>query len=78
MHGLRVCTGLVAMGDRTQIATVMPGVRCAETTPVVPGTTLGMVLANAPVVRAGNMSAGRLPLQAVTRTPPACALRHSW
>lgn len=56
---------LAEMGDKTQIATVMLGARFTETTLVVLGTTLGMMLANAPVVWAGNMSAGRLPMKAI-------------
>lgn len=57
---------LVEIGDKTQIATVALGARFPEhVVPVVLGTTLGMLLANAPVVWAGDRLAKRLPLHAI-------------
>ena len=53
---------LAEMGDKTQIATVMLAAKFDATAAVVFGTTLGMMLANAPVVWLGNFSAERLPL----------------
>ena len=53
---------LAEIGDKTQIATVVLAARYAETAQVVAGTTLGMVLANAPVVLLGDKLMRRLPL----------------
>src|SRR3569623_1616277 len=41
---------LAEMGDKTQVATVMLAARYAQLAAVVAGTTLGMMLANVPVV----------------------------
>ena len=56
---------LVEMGDKTQIATVALAARYASTLAVISGTTLGMMLANAPVVYAGDWLVRRLPMRAV-------------
>ncbi|WP_296819808.1 TMEM165/GDT1 family protein [Brevundimonas sp.] len=53
---------LVEMGDKTQIATAALAARFAEILPVVAGSTLGMVIANAPAVLLGQAAADRLPL----------------
>lgn len=53
---------LVEIGDKTQIATVVLAAKYNETLMVVVGTTLGMMLANVPVVFAGNWLMDRLPL----------------
>ena len=53
---------LAEMGDKTQIATVMLAAQYPHLLLVVIGTTLGMLLANVPVVLAGNFAAERLPL----------------
>ena len=45
---------LVEMGDKTQIATVALGARFDDLIAVTAGTTLGMMLANVPVVLLGN------------------------
>jgi putative Ca2+/H+ antiporter (TMEM165/GDT1 family) len=45
---------LVEMGDKTQIATIALGTRFDDVIAVTAGTTLGMMLANAPVVLLGN------------------------
>lgn len=66
-------TSLVAffvaeIGDKTQIATVGLAARFDLFYAVVAGTTLGMMLANIPVVIAGDRIAGRLPLKAIRMT----------
>jgi putative Ca2+/H+ antiporter (TMEM165/GDT1 family) len=62
---------LVEIGDKTQIATVALAARFDALAAVVLGTTLGMLLANAPVVLAGDAVTRRLPLAAIR---VACAL----
>jgi len=56
---------LAEMGDKTQIATVMLAARYEAIVGVVAGTTLGMMLANAPVVWLGERVTRLLPLRAV-------------
>jgi Ca2+/H+ antiporter, TMEM165/GDT1 family len=56
---------LAEMGDKTQIATVMLAARYEAYFAVVAGTTLGMMLANAPVVWLGERVTRLLPLRAV-------------
>ena len=56
---------LAEMGDKTQIATVMLAARFDALAQVIAGTTLGMVLANAPVVFAGKLAADRIPFTAI-------------
>jgi Ca2+/H+ antiporter, TMEM165/GDT1 family len=56
---------LAEMGDKTQIATVMLAARFDAYLPVVAGTTLGMMLANAPVVWLGERMTRLVPLRAV-------------
>ena len=56
---------LAEMGDKTQIATVMLAARYDAIAGVVAGTTLGMMLANAPVVWLGERVTRLLPLRAV-------------
>lgn len=53
---------LVEIGDKTQIATVVLAARYEPLWQVVLGTTLGMLLANVPVVLLGARFAKRLPL----------------
>ena len=45
------------------MATVLLAAKAASLTPVVLGTTVGMLLANVPVVLLGSRFAERLPLQ---------------
>lgn len=54
---------LAEMGDKTQIATVGLAAKYASLAPVVAGTTLGMMLANVPVVFLGDRLAARIPLR---------------
>jgi putative Ca2+/H+ antiporter (TMEM165/GDT1 family) len=58
---------LAEMGDKTQVATVMLAAQYEYLSMVVLGTTLGMLLANVPVVLAGNLAADRLPLNLIRR-----------
>ena len=52
------------MGDKTQIATVMLAAQYNAFLWVVAGTTLGMMLANAPVVWLGESITRRVPIRA--------------
>jgi putative Ca2+/H+ antiporter (TMEM165/GDT1 family) len=56
---------LAEMGDKTQIATVMLAAQYNAYLWVVVGTTLGMMLANAPVVWLGERITRRVPIRAV-------------
>ena len=56
---------LVEIGDKTQIATVALAARFDSLVAVVMGTTVGMILANAPVAFFGEALAKRLPARAV-------------
>ena len=56
---------LAEMGDKTQVATVMLAARFDAYTAVVAGTTLGMMLANAPVVWLGERVTRWVPLRVV-------------
>jgi Ca2+/H+ antiporter, TMEM165/GDT1 family len=56
---------IVEIGDKTQVATVMLAAKYASLTTVVIGTTLGMMLANAPVVLLADKFANRLPLNLI-------------
>jgi len=56
---------LAEMGDKTQVATVMLAARFDAYVAVVAGTTLGMMLANAPVVWLGERVTRLLPLRMV-------------
>lgn len=56
---------LAEMGDKTQIATVMLAAQYNAYLWVVAGTTLGMMLANAPVVWLGDKITRRVPIRAV-------------
>lgn len=53
---------LVEMGDKTQIATVALAARYAAFAPVVAGTTLGMMIANVPVVLLGHRVLAVVPI----------------
>lgn len=56
---------LAEMGDKTQIATVMLAARYNAYFWVVAGTTLGMMLANAPVVWLGERITRKVPIRLV-------------
>lgn len=55
---------LAEMGDKTQVATVVLAAQYHPLWQVVAGTTIGMLLANVPVVWLGSRFASRLPLKA--------------
>ncbi len=55
---------LAEIGDKTQIATVVLAAKSPVLWPVVAGTTIGMLLANVPVVVLGSKFAAKLPLKA--------------
>ena len=56
---------LAEMGDKTQIATIMLAAQYHAYLWVVAGTTLGMMLANAPVVWLGERMTQRVPIRLV-------------
>ena len=56
---------LAEMGDKTQIATVMLAAQYNAFFWVVAGTTLGMMLANAPVVWLGDKLVKKVPIRVV-------------
>ena len=56
---------LAEMGDKTQIATIALAAQFHSFVAVVAGTTLGMMLANAPAVLLGDRIANRIPVRVV-------------
>jgi putative Ca2+/H+ antiporter (TMEM165/GDT1 family) len=62
---------IAEMGDKTQVATLTLAARFQEFVPVVLGTTLGMMLANVPVILLGHRFAARLPVKALHRIAAA-------
>jgi Ca2+/H+ antiporter, TMEM165/GDT1 family len=56
---------LAEIGDKTQIATIALAARFEQFSPVVMGTTLGMMLANIPAVLIGDKIAERLPMKPI-------------
>ena len=56
---------LTEMGDKTQIATVILAAKFNSLIPVIAGTTLGIMLVNAPVIALGSVVATQLPVRAV-------------
>ena len=68
MEAFLVSAGVVALGeigDKTQVATIVLAARFESLAAVVLGTTLGMLLANVPVVLIGKAAATRIPFKAV-------------
>jgi putative Ca2+/H+ antiporter (TMEM165/GDT1 family) len=67
-HGALLTTTIAffvaEIGDKTQVATVLLAAKYSPLWPVVAGTTVGMLLANLPVVFLGSRFADRLPLRA--------------
>jgi len=63
---------LVEMGDKTQIATIALAARFDDFLSVAIGSTLGMLVADVPVVFLGGMAASRLPIKLI-RSLAACA-----
>jgi putative Ca2+/H+ antiporter (TMEM165/GDT1 family) len=60
-----VCFFLAEMGDKTQVATILLAARLDGLVAIVLGTTLGMMIANVPVVLFGHALASRVPARAV-------------
>jgi putative Ca2+/H+ antiporter (TMEM165/GDT1 family) len=58
---------LAEMGDKTQIATAVLAARYDALVAVIAGTTLGMLLADVPVVFAGKLAAERIPFGALRK-----------
>ncbi|MDF2446704.1 MAG: hypothetical protein K0S46_1940 [Moraxellaceae bacterium] len=56
---------IAEMGDKTQVATIALAAQHASLVGVVAGTTLGMMLANAPVVLLGERITKRIPLKVI-------------
>jgi len=54
---------LAEMGDKTQIATIALGAKYTDVFSVTVGTTLGMMLANAPAVWIGQKFTKRMPIK---------------
>ena len=71
-HGLVIATiitfFLAEMGDKTQLATVALAAQYQPLWQVIAGTTLGMMIANVPVVMLGSRFAERIPLRAARLT----------
>ncbi len=66
VFGATVVTFFLAeMGDKTQIATVAMAARFPDPLTVVVGTTLGMMLTNAPAVFLGDRLARKIPMKLV-------------
>jgi putative Ca2+/H+ antiporter (TMEM165/GDT1 family) len=59
------------MGDKTQIATAVLAAQFGNIPAVVAGTTLGMLIADVPVVLLGNIGARRIPFKLVRRIAAA-------
>ena len=74
-HGAFIATTIAffiaEIGDKTQVATVLLAAKYHSLWQVVAGTTVGMLLANVPVVLLGSKFAARLPLKAA-RIAAAC------
>ena len=65
---------LAEIGDKTQIATVALAARFDSLFWVMAGTTLGMMIANAPAVFAGNKLADKLPIALIHKIGAAVFL----
>ena len=59
---------IAEIGDKTQIATSILGAQYADSLAwVILGTTIGMLLANVPVVIIGKLSADKMPLDLIRK-----------
>ena len=74
-HGAFIATVIAffiaEIGDKTQVATILLAAKYSPLWQVVAGTTVGMLLANVPVVMLGSRFASKLPLKAA-RIAAAC------
>lgn len=69
VFAVTVCAFFLAeMGDKTQLATVALAARFHAFIAVVAGTTLGMLIANVPVIAIAHKAAPQLPLKAIRIT----------
>jgi len=62
---------LAEMGDKTQFATVALAARYHSVLPVLAGSTVGMVLADAPVIWFGERITRRIPRRTLRQTTAA-------
>ncbi len=58
---------MLEMGDKTQIATAILAARFNDLLPVVLGTTVGMLIANVPLVFFGNVLMRRIRIELIHR-----------
>jgi len=58
-----LAVAVAEIGDKTQVATVLLAAKYHPLWEVVAGTTVGMLLANVPVVLLGSRFSQRLPLR---------------
>jgi putative Ca2+/H+ antiporter (TMEM165/GDT1 family) len=65
---------VMEMGDKTQIATIALAASYGSLYAVVAGSTLGILLADMPVVILGTLAAKELPLRSLRRLAPAVYL----
>ena len=65
---------VIEMGDKTQIATIALAARFESLVAVVAGTTVGMMLANAPVVWFGERLIRKVPVRAMNLVAAALFL----
>jgi len=66
VFGITVAAFFAAeMGDKTQVATIVLAAKYASLAAVVLGTTLGMLVANVPVVLLANATSAKIPFKAV-------------
>lgn len=56
---------LAEMGDKTQVATVALAAKFHSLLPVVAGTTIGMMLADVPVVLLGERISKKIPIRSI-------------
>ncbi len=62
---------LAEMGDKTQIATAILAARYDALGAVIAGSTLGMLIADVPVVFAGKLAGNRIPFAALRKAAAA-------
>jgi putative Ca2+/H+ antiporter (TMEM165/GDT1 family) len=68
MEALLVSIVVVAVGeigDKTQLLALLLAAKFNDLVAVIAGTTLGMLIADVPVVYVGRAAAARIPLRAV-------------
>ena len=63
--GTLVSFFLIEIGDKTQIATIALAARFHDVVAVASGTTLGMMIADVPVVFVGEFASKKLPLRLI-------------